>query len=58
MFKLVNFLKVQKVNSWKATLGGVHLQKIENQVGEVLKTSKDLGKIENQVGEVLKTWKD
>ena len=33
MFKLVNFLKVQKVNSWKATLGGVHLQKIENQVG-------------------------
>jgi len=27
---------VQKVNGWKATLGGVHLQKIENQCLEVL----------------------
>ena len=32
------FVKVQKVNGWKASLGGVHLQKIENQVGEVIKT--------------------
>ena len=34
-------VKVQKVNGWKATLGGVHLQKIENQVKKYFLSNGD-----------------
>ena len=34
-------MKVQKVNGWKATLGGVHLQKIENQVSKIFLSNRD-----------------
>ena len=43
------FVKVQKVNGWKATLGGVHLQKIENQVRKLVFSSK-IGKPAGGVG--------
>ena len=35
-----SFVQVQKVNGWKASLGGVHLQKIENQVHNMLLKQK------------------
>ena len=39
------FVQVQKVNGWKASLGGVHLQKIENQVHNILLKQKRGGKL-------------
>ena len=37
------FVQVQKVNGWKASLGGVHLQKIENQVHNIILKQRKRG---------------
>ena len=36
-------VQVQKVNGWKASLGGVHLQKIENQVHNIILKQRKRG---------------